>query len=269
MPRKHEYVYRKENGLCVDCKQKTEERNGNARCRKCLHVRTEWRRKNIKKCKENKICDSCDGKIEEHRINKMLCEKCSIIRSEKSTKRQKALLSIGLCSRCGLAIELERTGKTRCFNCETMKQLQKLERETKYMENSKCKRCGEIHKELSNVGSCLMCFIDLRASTHHLSADDLYDLLMKQDLMCAYTGEMIFYDVVGSVDHINPKANGGNNEISNIQWVSWDANQMKGTMRESVFLETIEKIYNHRIAPTKVQSKESPTDDDVNLYCGA
>jgi 5-methylcytosine-specific restriction endonuclease McrA len=62
---------------------------------------------------------------------------------------------------------------------------------------------------------------------------------MKQGGICPYTGKILSLGKDASVDHIVPKSRGGSTELSNLQWVYYQVNFMKGDMFHEEFLELI------------------------------
>jgi 5-methylcytosine-specific restriction endonuclease McrA len=66
--------------------------------------------------------------------------------------------------------------------------------------------------------------------------EDLRSLLESQGYRCAYTGAELFVGKNASIDHIEPRARGGADEISNLQWVSWEANRAKTDLSHDEFL---------------------------------
>jgi 5-methylcytosine-specific restriction endonuclease McrA len=72
----------------------------------------------------------------------------------------------------------------------------------------------------------------------------LFDLLEKQQFMCAITGEQLTPGDC-SADHIVPVSRGGNHDISNIQLVTKSANRIKGTMTQDELVALARKIIQH------------------------
>jgi 5-methylcytosine-specific restriction endonuclease McrA len=66
-----------------------------------------------------------------------------------------------------------------------------------------------------------------------VSPRDLFRLWKAQRGLCALTGRKLGRDA--QVDHILPKAHGGGDEITNIQWVCADANLAKRNLTDAEF----------------------------------
>jgi CRISPR/Cas system Type II protein with McrA/HNH and RuvC-like nuclease domain len=60
--------------------------------------------------------------------------------------------------------------------------------------------------------------------------DQLIELFEKQGGRCALTDVKLKSNA--SIDHIVPRSRGGTDDISNLRWVSWLANKMKGTQTD-------------------------------------
>lgn len=72
-------------------------------------------------------------------------------------------------------------------------------------------------------------------------AAQLMRLIESQEYKCALTGDPLTPDEA-ELDHIVPIQSGGTNEISNLQWVSRNANRAKGTMSQGKFIEMCVKV---------------------------
>ena len=73
------------------------------------------------------------------------------------------------------------------------------------------------------------------------SAPALYDLLSQQEFKCGLTGEALTPENA-TLDHITPRKNGGDSSISNLQWVTKQANGAKGTMAQDEFIEICQRV---------------------------
>ena len=74
-----------------------------------------------------------------------------------------------------------------------------------------------------------------------VSAVQLKELIEQQDYRCAASGELL-EPSSASLDHIVPVADGGTNELSNLQWLHAEVNRMKGTLPMGRFIELCGKI---------------------------
>ena len=67
----------------------------------------------------------------------------------------------------------------------------------------------------------------------------------RQGGLCAITGHKLT-KANAQIDHIEPRVNGINNNVDNLQWATKDANRAKNQMTEEEFDQFIIDIYNHR-----------------------
>jgi len=89
-----------------------------------------------------------------------------------------------------------------------------------------------------------------RARKLRVGWQDLLSLLEAQQYRCAYTGELL---TVGTMhlDHVVPRSRGGNNSVSNLQWITARINRMKSDLDHGEFLRLCEEIVE------RWQSKQS------------
>jgi 5-methylcytosine-specific restriction endonuclease McrA len=91
------------------------------------------------------------------------------------------------------------------------------------------------------------------AAARHLGSrrrwPELRALLDRQNNRCPYCGVHLEVGINAQVDHIVPRARGGEDVIANYQWVDDDCNKMKRSMLEREFLARVAAIYRHRISP--------------------
>ena len=70
-------------------------------------------------------------------------------------------------------------------------------------------------------------------------------LLEKQNFKCALTGDTISWDDNIELDHIIPSSKKGLSELSNVRWVSKDANRLKQNLSDTELLNICHKVINH------------------------
>jgi hypothetical protein len=120
-----------------------------------------------------------------------------------------------------------------------------------------CEKCGR-NKAIENTSRnkgcfCEECYLKVVAASHLGSAKMWGQLveLATSDLTCPYTGYKLKIGVNASLDHIIPKAQGGGNEKTNLQFVycheAFDVNRMKGEMTENEFKCAIKIIYENML----------------------
>ncbi len=74
----------------------------------------------------------------------------------------------------------------------------------------------------------------------------LKDKLVAQNYRCVYSGKTLVLGKNASIDHIFPVAKFPHliSEPTNIQWVDFTVNQMKGSLTHTEFVELIKLIYS-------------------------
>lgn len=87
----------------------------------------------------------------------------------------------------------------------------------------------------------------------NVTPEYLWDLFLKQDKRCAYSGQILYFSSnlrkdsksqTASLDRIDPNKG---YIIENVHWIHKDINFMKQSMTEEEFLKTCKDIYNFRI----------------------
>ena len=71
---------------------------------------------------------------------------------------------------------------------------------------------------------------------------ELKELIENQNFKCALTGDAISFEDNIELDHILPSYRGGSDELSNVQWVTKQANWFKRALTENELIELCEKI---------------------------
>jgi len=73
------------------------------------------------------------------------------------------------------------------------------------------------------------------------TAADLKTMVEKQKYRCALSGIKLTPDT-SQLDHIEPLATNGTNEISNLQWLDSVVNKAKGTMSQAEFIQMCRRV---------------------------
>lgn len=114
-------------------------------------------------------------------------------------------------------------------------------------KNPKWSGHGEISK---SYFYCLKRGASIRNIEFNISIEYIWNLFLKQDRKCIYTGEYLFLPKTrldtkstASLDRINSDIGYLEN---NVQWVHKDINFMKQSLTDSKFLEYIQKIYIYK-----------------------
>jgi len=137
----------------------------------------------------------------------------------------------GLGSRCKecIASEPVRPSKKKLYQERKHKKL--------------CVKCGESAIE-TNV-FCIDCWFQDRAS-YRLGtssyAKDIKELWNKQNGRCFYTNEILVPGKNASIDHQIPTSRGGNNDISNLRWVTTQVNMIKSSLTHEEFIQFCKNI---------------------------
>ena len=151
-------------------------------------------------------------------------------------KRQKEK---GLCIECSTTVN----GSIRCDNCNSRRAEYRKNKYQEWKEKGLCCQCGK--ETLNNKNYCEKHYL-MKISHIRLGSSkywkDLKELIVMQDFKCALTGEGISFDKDIELDHILPVYRGGKNELSNVQWVTKQANWFKRALTENELIELCEKI---------------------------
>lgn len=179
------------------------------------------------------LCTTC-GKPTS---NKTRCKKC--INKEK--QRYKKRKNNGLCCSCNSKITIG----TKCDTCRTKTAVAK---RTRKQQPNYCKYCDSV-----NCDQSLMCYLKKTVRRHftgvkiNQTAIALKQIFDEQGGRCAYTGRQLTVGVDTTLDHIIPRARGGETTVDNVQWVCAECNLLKSAFLEDQFLNLVKDIYNYRI----------------------
>ena len=231
-------------GLCGRCGNFPLETN-KTRCKVCLQKAWNAVKIIVDKRKSNGLC-LCGKRPPV--TGKLYCKECRKRLNELCKRRQTKKIESGLC----LACELPATKGRYCQEHWLRQSANKKEKIRKRRENGLCERCGSndicTGKDKKQV-VCEICLWKQCASRRLGAAKRWVELkeLLERQKVCPYTGTELKVGVNISVDHIVPKAAGGKNDITNIQFVYcndvFDVNRMKGEMSHVDFIEAIRIIF--------------------------
>ncbi len=185
---------------------------------------------------------------------------CKICHSEKSLdefyrdKRFPNSIS-GRCKKCQNGINKKYYNKNKekilAQSKERYKKSDKTHRDDKRTErvnNGLCEVCGNptlpYYKRKCEKHYFAALSIDFFGNNKH--ADELRQLLKKQDYTCPYSGQKLVPGVNLSLDHKLPKSKFPElaNKIENLQFCDRLVNNAKYTMSEKEFIVFIDRIYN-------------------------
>ena len=98
--------------------------------------------------------------------------------------------------------------------------------------SGQCRQCGD--KEIVKSHFCEKCYL-IRVSAKRLGSGkywrELKELLENQKFKCALTGDKISFDNM-ELDHILPTTRKGKSELSNVRWVTKEANRLKQNLTD-------------------------------------
>jgi hypothetical protein len=83
-----------------------------------------------------------------------------------------------------------------------------------------------------------------KQSSQSATASQLMAMLKKQKFRCALSGVKLIPEA-SQLDHIDPLAEGGSNEVDNLQWLDAKVNKAKGTMSQAEFVRMCVDVAVH------------------------
>ena len=146
----------------------------------------------------------------------------------------------------GLCIECKNEtvdGRTRCSVCQSKRAANKKRKYNLWKSEEKCCQCGK--EIIKGKNLCDRHYLQ-QVSYDRLGTSKFWQelklLIEKQNYKCALTGDAISFEDDIELDHILPTYRGGSNELSNVQWVTKEANWFKRALTENELLTLCEKI---------------------------
>ena len=143
---------------------------------------------------------------------------------ERVRKWQSEQKNKGLCIECCNPI----TSGLRCENCNNRRNKLKKENYITWKKEGRCTQCGKETIKDKNV--CEKHYL-MSISHKRLGSGkywkELKELIENQNFKCALTGDAISFEDNIELDHILPTSRKGTNELSNVCWVTKEANRLK------------------------------------------
>lgn len=236
-----EYFHkRRENDICPSCGTETD---GSTYCTQCKIKRLDQTRTLVKKRKSQGMCIQCN-RVAKYKQNR--CLRCARQLKFRNKKWREALIREKLCTQCGG----ETSGKKRCESCLLKIKNREKRRRKKLGDAGLCLQCGQDVKMIHSV-LCQVCYIKNKSYTHLKTTKHWKILLMlleSQGWRCPYTDEKLVLGLNDSTDHKLPKIKFPEQalDISNLEWTTRGANQMKSDRTPDEFLALVKQIHDHR-----------------------
>lgn len=147
---------------------------------------------------------------------------------ERVRKWQEEQKSKGLCIEC----TNPATG-LRCDICNKRRVDYRKRRKLEWKENGLCNQCGK--ETIKGKNQCEKHYL-MQVSLDRLGSSkywkELKELIEKQNYKCALTGDIISFNDNIELDHILPTSRKGTNELSNVRWVTKQANRLKNNLTD-------------------------------------
>ena len=145
----------------------------------------------------------------------------------------------GLCIECSTPVN----GSIRCDNCNKRRTENRKQKYEEWKEKGLCYQCG--NEVIKNKNLCEKHYL-MQVSSGRLGSSkywkEIKDLLKIQNYKCALSGDKISFDDGIELDHILPTTRGGNNDLSNVRWVTKQANRLKQNLTDIELKELCKKI---------------------------
>jgi hypothetical protein len=190
------------------------------------------------KRKKAGLCISC-GK-NPARKGKVKCADCAEQHQSARITKCRQAADAGLCSKCHKTKAID--GQTKCTKCSSQLRIINGRHIKRLREKGICTSCGST-KALPNRTKCSKCAVKRIAEHSGTTYEIAMKLWYKQQGVCAYTGVKLTLGCGASIDHKTPKSRGGNDEASNLQWISDAANRAKLTMTDQEYRDFIKLNY--------------------------
>lgn len=175
-----------------------------------------------------------------------ICSMKDVKNIERVRKWQQEQKSKGLCIECSNPA----TG-LRCSACNKRRAENIKKNYQEWKEQGLCCQCGK--ETIKGRNYCEKHYL-MKISHTRLGTQSYWKelklLIEKQGYKCALTGDVISFESGIELDHILPVTRGGSNDLSNVRWVTKEANRLKQNLTDIELKELckkIEKVINEYI----------------------
>jgi len=170
----------------------------------------------------------------ETRLLKTSPEKLEYLR-----KRNLRLKTKRLCISCQNPLKGIDKEHTRCPDCRAKAVKSRLKSIRRFRELGLCNECGKPASIGGKYKLCEVCWFRHIAKVRTGAYKNwlaIKELLQRQNYRCAYTGTELIIGDNASLDHITPCVKGGDNSITNLQWIDRRVNTIKYDMTHQEFI---------------------------------
>ena len=147
---------------------------------------------------------------------------------ERVRKWQAEQKAKGLCIECS-----NPTTGLRCNICNKRRAEYRKRKKIEWKENCLCNQCGK--ETIKGKNQCEKHYL-MQVAIDRLGTSkfwkDLKQLIEKQNYKCFLTGDDISFESDIDLDHIIPITRGGKNKLSNVRWVTRQANRLKNNLTD-------------------------------------
>jgi len=235
---------------CHSCKN---ESDGKFYCEPCNTKNNERNQKKRTDRLNAGLCTNCGG---EKDTGWRMCSKCQAQNSNGARQRNKEKLAEGKCN----IYNCENPKLIKSRFCETHR-IESLTRQKKrclkLIDEGLCTCCAtekymDHYTNRSNTITkhCQTCYLKQLSASHLGTMNrwkELFDILVKQNFTCPYTGDKLTLGFNDSIDHVLPRSlyPEKKRDINNLRWVTRTINNMKYDSLDKEFCEEIVKIVRH------------------------
>ncbi len=143
----------------------------------------------------------------------------------------------GICISC--CKNKSTINKTKCNSCRKQESKNGKIRRIRMKKEGLCLNCCKLEVVKRNL--CSLCLLKTKAREAGFNINQALTKFNEQNRRCAYS-DILLTEETASPDHIIPICKGGNNNIDNLAWVSWEINQMKRHLGKEIFISLCKRV---------------------------